>query len=62
MGELEANYTIVIGTHNMQQATRVSDYTGFFNLDGVGQPGHLVEFGETSRSSTTRETRRPNGT
>ena len=49
MGELEANYTIVIVTHNMQQATRISDYTGFFNLDGVGQPGHLVEFGETDQ-------------
>jgi phosphate transport system ATP-binding protein len=49
MRELRANYTIVIVTHNMQQATRVSDYTGFFNLDGVGQPGHLVEFGETEQ-------------
>jgi phosphate transport system ATP-binding protein len=33
----------------MQQATRVSDLTAFFNLDGVGQPGHLVEFGETEK-------------
>jgi phosphate transport system ATP-binding protein len=33
MHELKVNYTIVIVTHNMQQATRVSDYTGFFNLD-----------------------------
>jgi phosphate transport system ATP-binding protein len=49
MLELKANYTIVIVTHNMQQATRVSDYTGFFNLDGVGQPGHLVEFGKTAQ-------------
>jgi phosphate transport system ATP-binding protein len=49
MRELKVNYTIVIVTHNMQQATRVSDYTGFFNLDGVGQPGHLVEFGETEQ-------------
>ena len=49
MHELRVNYTIVIVTHNMQQATRVSDYTGFFNLDGVGQPGHLVEFGETKQ-------------
>jgi phosphate transport system ATP-binding protein len=49
MRELKVNFTIVIVTHNMQQATRVSDYTGFFNLDGVGQPGHLVEFGETNQ-------------
>jgi phosphate transport system ATP-binding protein len=49
MRELKVNYTIVIVTHNMQQATRVSDFTGFFNLDGVGQPGHLVEFGETDQ-------------
>jgi phosphate transport system ATP-binding protein len=49
MSELEVNYTIVIVTHNMQQAKRSSDFTGFFNLDGVGQPGHLVEFGETDQ-------------
>jgi phosphate transport system ATP-binding protein len=47
--ELKHRYTIVIVTHSMQQATRVSDYTGFFNLDGVGQPGHLVEFAETEK-------------
>ncbi|HIE34306.1 MAG TPA: phosphate ABC transporter ATP-binding protein [Candidatus Altiarchaeales archaeon] len=39
--ELKRNYTIVIVTHNMQQAARVSDYTGFFLL------GKLIEFGET---------------
>jgi phosphate transport system ATP-binding protein len=49
MNELKPDFTIVIVTHNMQQATRVSDMTGFFNLDGVGQPGHLVEFGETEQ-------------
>jgi phosphate transport system ATP-binding protein len=49
IGELKANYTIVIVTHNMQQAARVSDTTGFFSLDGVGQPGHLVEFGDTTQ-------------
>ncbi len=42
--ELKADYTIVIVTHNMQQAARVSDDTGFFNLKAAGQPGHLVEF------------------
>lgn len=47
IAELKQNYTIVIVTHNMQQASRVSDMTGFFNLDGNGGPGHLVEFDTT---------------
>jgi phosphate transport system ATP-binding protein len=47
--ELKERYTIVIVTHNMQQASRASDFTAFFNLDGVGQPGHLVEFDTTER-------------
>jgi phosphate transport system ATP-binding protein len=47
--ELKENYTIVIVTHNMQQAARVSDTTAFFNLAGVGQPGRLVEAGPTSK-------------
>ncbi len=47
--QLKANYTIVIVTHNMQQAGRVSDDTGFFNLAGVGKPGRLVEMGPTSK-------------
>src|SRR5690625_3839606 len=46
--ELKENYTIVIVTHNMQQAARVSDDTAFFNLASVGKPGRLVEFGPTS--------------
>ena len=41
--ELKADYTIVIVTHNMQQAARVSDRTAFFNLKATGQPGRLVE-------------------
>jgi len=49
ISELKTNYTIVIVTHNMQQAARVSDQTAFFNLAGVGQPGRLIEIGETSR-------------
>jgi len=40
--ELKTKYTIVIVTHNMQQASRISDYTAFFYL------GKLVEFGETT--------------
>ncbi|GLZ38390.1 phosphate ABC transporter ATP-binding protein PstB [Actinokineospora sp. NBRC 105648] len=47
--ELKKDYTIVIVTHNMQQAARVSDQTAFFNLAGVGQPGRLVEIDDTER-------------
>ncbi|GAA4436385.1 phosphate ABC transporter ATP-binding protein PstB [Actinokineospora soli] len=47
--ELKKDYTIVIVTHNMQQAARVSDQTAFFNLAGVGQPGKLVEVDDTER-------------
>src|ERR1044071_6956602 len=43
MSELKERFTIVIVTHNMQQAARVSESTGFFNLNGVGQPGRLIE-------------------
>jgi len=50
--ELKAQYTIVIVTHNMQQAARVSDETGFFNLKATGEPGHLVEFNPTSKMFT----------
>lgn len=45
--ELKKNYTIVIVTHNMQQAARVSDYTAFFYL------GTLIEFGGTKKIFTT---------
>ncbi|MDA3146556.1 phosphate ABC transporter ATP-binding protein [Leucobacter sp. UCMA 4100] len=48
ISQLRENYTIVIVTHNMQQAARVSDRTAFFNLAGVGQPGRLIEVDETS--------------
>jgi phosphate transport system ATP-binding protein len=47
--ELSSQFTIVIVTHNMQQAGRVSDHTAFFNLAGVGQPGHLIETGTTEQ-------------
>lgn len=47
--ELKEKYTIVIVTHNMQQAARVSDDTAFFNLAGVGKPGKLVEVGRTEK-------------
>jgi phosphate transport system ATP-binding protein len=50
--ELKDRYTLVIVTHNMQQAARVSDVTAFFNLAGAGQPGRLVEVGPTSKIFT----------
>ncbi len=50
--ELKDDYTIVIVTHNMQQAARVSDFTAFMYL------GELVEFGETARMFTTPSDRR----
>ena len=46
VGELRNDYTIVIVTHNMQQAARVSDYTAFFF------EGNLVEYGETKQIFT----------
>jgi phosphate transport system ATP-binding protein len=48
IAELKDEYTIVIVTHNMQQAARVSDATAFFNLEVAGEPGRLVEMGPTS--------------
>jgi phosphate transport system ATP-binding protein len=51
--QLKSEYTIVIVTHNMQQAARVSDDTGFFNLKAAGQPGHLVEFNPTRKMFST---------
>lgn len=47
MEELRRDYTIVIVTHNMQQAARISDKTAFFNIAGTGQPGKLIEFDDT---------------
>jgi phosphate transport system ATP-binding protein len=49
VSELKERYTIVIVTHNMQQAARVSDRTAFFNLNGVGQPGRLIEMDDTQK-------------
>jgi len=45
---MKAEYTIVIVTHNMQQASRVSDRTAFFNIAGTGKPGKLVEYDDTT--------------
>ncbi|HET7122402.1 MAG TPA: phosphate ABC transporter ATP-binding protein PstB [Solirubrobacterales bacterium] len=52
IGELKSRYTIVIVTHNMQQAARASDVTAFFNIEGSGQPGHLIEVGQTQEIFT----------
>ncbi len=49
IAELKNDYTIVIVTHNMQQAARVSDRTAFFNLVATGKPGRLVEVGDTPK-------------
>ena len=53
MHELKKTFTIVIVTHNMQQAVRVSDMTAFFNAEaqegGSGKVGYLVEFNETEK-------------
>jgi len=49
MTELKDRYTIVIVTHNMQQAARVSDATGFFTIDGPGHAGRLVEVDATEK-------------
>ena len=47
--ELKSDYTIVIVTHNMQQAARVSEDTAFFNLAAAGKPGRLVEMNPTRK-------------
>jgi phosphate transport system ATP-binding protein len=49
ISELKERYTVVIVTHNMQQAARVSDQTAFFNLASQGKPGKLVEIGPTEK-------------
>ncbi|KAA9107553.1 phosphate ABC transporter ATP-binding protein PstB [Microbacterium rhizomatis] len=51
--ELKSDYTIVIVTHNMQQASRVSDRTAFFNIAGTGKPGKLIEYNDTKAIFTT---------
>ena len=49
IAELKQEYTIIIVTHNMQQAARVSDRTGFFTIEGTGKPGRLIEMDDTSK-------------
>ena len=49
MEQLKQEYTVVIVTHNMQQAGRISDFTGFFYIENMGDPGRLWEFDETEK-------------
>jgi phosphate transport system ATP-binding protein len=49
MADLKEQYTVVIVTHNMQQAARISDFTGFFYIENMGDPGRLWEFDETEK-------------
>ncbi len=57
MRELAKNYTIIIVTHNMQQAARVSDYTAFFMMD-EDRAGYLVEYGPTNELFTNPKDQR----
>lgn len=52
VAQLKADYTIVIVTHNMQQARRASDFTAFFNIEATGRPGQLVEMDTTEKMFT----------
>src|SRR5512144_1630906 len=58
MLELKDRYTIVIVTHNMQQAARVSDVTAFFTIEGPGEPGRLVEIDDTKQIFTNPSEKR----
>jgi phosphate transport system ATP-binding protein len=49
MFKLKDRYTIIIVTHNMQQAARVSDRTAFFSIDKTGDPGRLIEYDSTQK-------------
>ena len=57
MKEMVKDYTIIIVTHNMQQAARVSDYTAFFMVDDQ-RTGHLLEYGVTNQIFTNPKNRK----
>jgi phosphate transport system ATP-binding protein len=57
MRVLAKDYTIIVVTHNMQQAARVSDYTAFFNMD-EDRAGYLVEYGDTQQVFTNPRDRK----
>ena len=58
MRRLSKQYTIIIVTHNMQQAARASDFTAFFTMDPADRAGMLVEYGETSQIFTNPKDQR----
>ena len=58
MAELKDRITIIIVTHNMQQAARVSDFTAFFLQEVAGEPAQLVEFDRTANIFTSPKDRR----
>ena len=57
MRELARDYTIIVVTHNMQQAARVSDHTAFFTMD-EDRAGNLIEYGDTNQIFTNPRDRR----
>lgn len=58
MDELKENYTIVIVTHNMQQAARVSQKTAFFLMESPGEPATLIEYDDTNKIFTNPKDKR----
>jgi phosphate transport system ATP-binding protein len=58
MAELKESYTMVIVTHNMQQAARVSDFTAFMLVQEQGEPGRLIEYGDTNTIFTNPDDER----
>ncbi len=58
MDELKENYTIIIVTHNMQQAARVSDKTAFLLMEKSGEPSTLIEYDNTNKIFTNPKDRR----
>jgi len=58
MRDLSKDYTIVIVTHNMQQAARVSDYTAMMMLADEGKAGTIIEFDHTETIFTVPKDRR----
>ena len=58
IAQLKSEYSIIIVTHNMQQAARVSDRTAFFTIERTGDPGRLVEYDDTTKIFTNPSQRR----
>ena len=58
IAELKSSVTIVIVTHNMQQAARISDRTAFMLRESLEEPAHLVEIGDTKKTFTNPDDER----